>query len=70
MRQHWEEEWQALLRERDAALARSQRIQEQITDSIRRRRPPPMQLMRAADSAESELTAIRTRIRDFLQHLR
>jgi hypothetical protein len=70
MRQPWEEEWQALLRERDAALARSQRLQEQITDSIRRRQPPPMQLMRAADSAESELTAIRARIRDFLQQLR
>jgi hypothetical protein len=70
MRQHWEDEWQALVRERDAALARSQRIQDEITDSIRRRQPPPMRLMRAADAAEAELAAIRARIRDFLHHLR
>jgi hypothetical protein len=70
MRQHWEDEWQALVRERDAAQARSQRIQDEITDSIRRRQPPAMRLMRAADAAEAELAAIRARCRDFLQQLR
>jgi hypothetical protein len=70
MRQQWEEEWHALLRERDAAQARAQSIQDEITQSIRRRRPPPMQLMRAADAAEAEVAAIRARIRDFLHHLR
>lgn len=69
MRQHWEDEWQALLRERDAAMARSQRIKDEITASFRRRRPPPMQLMRAADAAEADVVAIRERLRGFLRDL-
>jgi hypothetical protein len=69
MRQRWEDEWQALVRERDAAQARSQRIQDEITDSLRRRQPPAMRLMRAADAAEAELAAIRVRVRDFLRQI-
>jgi hypothetical protein len=70
MRQGGEEEWQSLLRERDQALARAQRLQDEITDSIRRRQPPLMRLMREADAAEAELAQIRARMRDFLRHFR
>jgi uncharacterized membrane-anchored protein len=70
MRQGGEEEWQALLRERDQALARAQHCQDQVTDSIRRRQPPSMRLMREADAAEAELAQIRARMRDFLRQLR
>jgi hypothetical protein len=69
LRQDWEEEWQALLRSRDEALARSRGLQEEITAFFRRRQPPPMQLMRTADVAERELAAVKARLRDFLRHL-
>ena len=69
MPQEWEEDWQALLRVRDEALARSRGLQDEISAFFRRRQPPPMQLMKAADIAERELTAAKTRLRDFLRHL-
>ncbi|HEX7969005.1 MAG TPA: hypothetical protein VF502_12370 [Stellaceae bacterium] len=69
MRQRWEEEWQGLLRSRDEALARSRVLQEEISSFFRRRQPPPMQLMRAADAAEGDVTAVKARLRDFLRHL-
>ncbi len=69
LRQDWQDEWQALLRSRDEALARSRGFQEEITAFFRRRQPPPMQLMRAADVAEGELNAVKARLRDFLRHL-
>jgi len=69
LRQDWQDEWQALLRSRDEALARSRGFQEEITAFFRRRQPPPMQLMRTADVAEGELNAVKARLRDFLRHL-
>jgi hypothetical protein len=69
LRQEWEEEWQALLRLRDEALARSRGLQDEISAFFRRRQPPPMQLMRAADVAERELTDAKSRLREFLRHL-
>ena len=69
LRQDWQDEWQALLRSRDEALARSRGFQEEITAFFRRRQPPPMQLMRAADVAEGELNAVKARLRYFLRHL-
>ena len=69
MRQRWEEDWQALLQSRDDALARSRVLQNEISAFFRRRQPPPMQLMRAADAAEGEVAAVKARLRDFLRHL-
>jgi hypothetical protein len=69
MPQDWEEEWHALLRRRDEALARARHIQAEISASFRRRQPPPMQLLRAADAAEGDLAAIRATLRDFLRQL-
>ena len=69
MRQSWEEEWQVLVRSRDEALARTRVLQDEISAFFRRRQPPPMQLMRAADAAEGELAATKTRLRDFLHNL-
>ena len=69
MQQRWQDEWEALARLRDEAVERSRRIQDEITGFFRRRQPPPMQLMRAADAAEGELAAIRARLRDFLRHI-
>ncbi len=69
MRQDWEEGWQALLRLRDDALARSRVLQDEISGFFRRRKPPPMQLMRAADAAEGEVAAAKARLRDFLRDL-
>ena len=67
--QDWEEEWQSLVRVRDEALERSRHLQAEITASFRRRQPPSMQLLRAAEAAESELATLRTRLRDFLRQL-
>ena len=69
MPQDWEEEWHALLQRRDEALARSRLIQAEISASFRRRQPPPMQLLRAADAAEGDLAAIKATLRDFLRQL-
>jgi len=69
MPQGWEQEWEALARRRDEAAERSRRLQGEITAFFRRRQPPPMQLMRAAEAAEGELAAIRARLRDFLRHI-
>jgi hypothetical protein len=69
LRQSWEEDWQTLLRSRDEALARTRVLQDEITAFFRRRQPPPMQLMRAADVAEGELAATKARLRDFLHTL-
>jgi hypothetical protein len=67
MRHGWEQEWQELLRLRDDALQRSCRIRQEISDSIRRRQPPAMKLMRAADAAQGEIAAVRARLQDFLR---
>jgi hypothetical protein len=69
MPQGWEQEWQALVRWRDEALARSRHIQAEITAVLRRREPPPMQLLRAADAAEGDLNLVKARLKDFLRHL-
>lgn len=69
MPQGWEQEWEALLRWRDQALARSRRIQAEITAALRRRQPPPTQLLRAADAAEGDLDLVKARLKDFLHHL-
>ncbi len=69
MQQRWEEDWQALLRLRDDAVARSRVLQDEISAFFRRRQPPPMRLMRAADAAEGEVAAAKARLRDFLRHL-
>ena len=69
MPQDWEEEWHALLQRRDEALARARLIQAEISASFRRRQPPPMQLLRAADAAEGDLAAIKATLRDFLRQL-
>jgi hypothetical protein len=67
--QHRQDEWQVLVRLRDEALARARHFQDEITASIRRRQPPPMQLLRAADAAEGELAAAREQLRLFLRRL-
>lgn len=69
MPQGWEDEWEALLRWRDDALARSRVIQAEITAALRRREPPPMQLLRAADAAEGDLAMVKARLKDFLRQL-
>jgi hypothetical protein len=66
MRQSWDDEWQALLRSRDEALVRARRIQAEITAVLRRREPPPMRLLRAADLAEGEVAQAKARLKDFL----
>jgi hypothetical protein len=63
----WEEEWRTLTRWRDEALARLHGIQAEITASIRRRQPPPMKLLRAADEATGELAAAKAKLRQFLR---
>jgi len=67
--QAWEEEWEALLRWRDEALARSRQLQSEISAALRRRQPPPMQLLRAADAAEGDLNLVKARLRAFLRDL-
>jgi hypothetical protein len=69
MAQAWEEEWQALMRWRDEAVFRAQVIQTEITATLRRREPPPMQLLRAADLAEGDLAQARSRLKEFLRQL-
>ena len=69
MSQQWQEEWQALLRWRDDAVARTCEIQAEITAAIRRRQPLPMHLLRAAEMAEGELAQAKARLRQFLHHL-
>jgi hypothetical protein len=69
MAQPWEEEWQELLRGRDEALARTRLIQAEITAALRRRQPPPMHLLRAAELAEGELAQAKARLKSFLNHL-
>lgn len=69
MPQPWEEEWEALLRWRDDALQRSRQLQTEISAVLRRRQPPPMQLLRAADAAEVDLNLVKARLRAFLRQL-
>ncbi len=69
MAARWEDEWQALLRGRDDAVARTRELQAEITAAIRRREPLPMHLLRAAELAEGELAQAKARLRDFLHHL-
>ncbi len=65
----WDEQWQALLRWQDEALARAHGIRAEITAVLRRREPPPMQLLRAADRAEGEVAEARARLKDYLRQL-
>lgn len=66
MRHSWDDEWQALLRSRDEALDRARRVQAEIGAALRRREPPPMRLLRAADLAEGEVARAKARLKDFL----
>jgi hypothetical protein len=67
--QSWEQDWQSMVRRRDAALARSRELQAAITASLRRRQPPPMELLREAERAEDDLNELKARLRDFLGRL-
>jgi len=69
MPQAWEDDWRTLLRWRDQAEAHARGIQSEITATLRRREPPPMHLLRAADLAEGELTQAKARLKDFLRQL-
>lgn len=69
MQQDWEEEWQSLLRHRDRVLERARAIQAEITAVFRRKQSPTMELLRAADTAEGELAAVKARLKDFLHQL-
>ena len=62
----WDDEWRMLMRRRDEALARTQDIQAAITEVLRRREPLPMQLLRAAESAEGDLTQVKAQLKGFL----
>jgi hypothetical protein len=65
----WQDEWQRLVRRRDAAVERSRAIQAAITDVLRRRQPPPMELLREAERAEDEITTLKTQLRAVLRQL-
>jgi seryl-tRNA synthetase len=65
----WQDEWQTLVRRRDAAVERSRAIQAAITDVLRRRQPLPMELMREAERAEDELATLKTQLRAVLRQL-
>jgi hypothetical protein len=65
----WQDDWQALVRRRDQALARSRAIQAAITDVLRRRQAPPMELLREAERAEDELAMLKQQLRGVLQRL-
>lgn len=65
----WQEEWQQLLRQRDTALARSRALQAEISAVFRRRQPPPMELMRAAEQAEGDIAAVKERLRELLRRV-
>lgn len=58
-----------MVRRRDQALARSRAIQAEISASLRRRQPPPMELLREAERAEDDLAELKARLRDFLGRL-
>lgn len=65
----WQDEWQTLVRRRDAAVERSRAIQAAITDVLRSRRPPPMELLREAERVEDEVTALKNQLRAVLRQL-
>ena len=65
----WQDEWQTLVRRRDAAVARSRAIQAAITDVLRRRQPLPMELLREAERAEDEVATLKTQLRAVLRQL-
>lgn len=67
--QAWEQEWEALVRWRDDALARSRQLQTEISAALRRRQPPAMQLLRAADAAETNLNLAKARLKAFLRQI-
>ena len=62
----WEQEWEALVRRRDEALAHARQLQAEISAVLRRREPPAMQLLRAADAAETDLNLATARLKTFL----
>ncbi|HWI28895.1 MAG TPA: hypothetical protein VN668_18105 [Stellaceae bacterium] len=62
----WQEEWQALLRRRDAVLERSRALQHEIREVLRRREALPMDLLRSAERTDGELAALRARLKEFL----
>jgi seryl-tRNA synthetase len=65
----WQDEWQALVRRSDQAVARSRALQAAITDVLRRRQPPPRDLLREAERAEDELAALKAQLRAVLRQV-
>lgn len=65
----WQEEWQALLRRRDAVLERSRALQHEIREVLRRREALPMDLLRSAERTDAELAALRARLKEFLRRI-
>lgn len=66
----WEGEWTEIMQRKGEAMERSQRFQAEVVACFRRRRPPPMQLLREADKVAAELAALKAREEDFLRDWR
>lgn len=66
---NWQEEWQLLLRRRDTVMAQARELQAEISAVLRRRQPPPRELLRAAERTEGELAALKARLRDVLRRV-
>jgi hypothetical protein len=66
---NWQEEWQVVVRRRDALLAHARELQAEISAVLRRRQPLPMDLLRAAERTEDELSALKVRLRDILRRV-
>lgn len=66
----WEGEWTEIVLQKQQAIERSQQYQAEVISSLRRRRPPPMQLLRDADRAAADLARIKAREESFLREWR
>jgi hypothetical protein len=66
----WQGEWADILRRKAAAQADAGRLQAEVVDTIRQRRPPAMRLLRAADEAAAEIAAVKAAEDAFLREWR
>ena len=66
----WEGEWGEIVRAKNEAIEGCRRLQAEVLACLRRREPPMMQLLRAADRAADELGLVKAREEAFLRDWR
>jgi hypothetical protein len=62
----WVGEWTEIVERKSLAMERSRRFQTEVVACLRRKQPPPMAMLRAADAAAAELAQAKATEERFL----